>query len=185
VNPRTNADIMVLSQETDDDSDGHPYWYARILGIFHVEIRHVGPLSTDSNVRRMDFVWVRWFGTDPTHCDGWEAKRLRRIGFLPGDTAFGFIDPIQIIRAVHLIPAFAQGRTKELLPRSSVRQRAHIKHWKLRTPVRANESREPRTEDESMVIDRNGAEDQYEDEEDVDEDEFEDDQDWRFFYVNM
>jgi hypothetical protein len=27
LNPRTHADIMILSQEDQEDSDGHPYWY--------------------------------------------------------------------------------------------------------------------------------------------------------------
>ena len=35
LNPRTqHCDIMVCSHE--DDPEAHPYWYARILGIFHV-----------------------------------------------------------------------------------------------------------------------------------------------------
>ncbi|KAG2029536.1 hypothetical protein BDR03DRAFT_825481, partial [Suillus americanus] len=34
LNSRTHADIMVLSHE-DDEANGHPYWYARIIGVFH------------------------------------------------------------------------------------------------------------------------------------------------------
>lgn len=35
VNPRTHADIMVLSHENDATTPSHPYWYARVLGVFH------------------------------------------------------------------------------------------------------------------------------------------------------
>jgi hypothetical protein len=38
LNPRTHANIMVLSQE--DDMNAHPYWYARIIGIYHTFVRH-------------------------------------------------------------------------------------------------------------------------------------------------
>lgn len=34
VNPRTHCDVMVLSGET---RPRHPYWYARVLGIYHVD----------------------------------------------------------------------------------------------------------------------------------------------------
>ena len=37
---------------------------------------------------------------------GWKAKRLLRLGFVPGndETVFGFLDPAQVIRAVHFWP---------------------------------------------------------------------------------
>ena len=51
---------------------------------------------------------------------GWRTKRLHRIGFVPGndEAAFGFLDPSRVVKGVHLhvIPAFAWGRTTELLP---------------------------------------------------------------------
>lgn len=48
LNPRVpgHADIMVLSPENEDENnDPHPYWYARIIGIFHAHVRHIGPDS--------------------------------------------------------------------------------------------------------------------------------------------
>jgi len=112
LNPRTHADVMVLSQE-DEDGNPHPYWYARIIGVFHTLVQHVGPLSHSDEPRRMEFLWVRWFGRDLTCRTGWKAKRLHRVGFLPSDDpgAFVFINPHQVIRGVHLIPAFVFGRT--------------------------------------------------------------------------
>jgi hypothetical protein len=43
---------------------------------------------------------------------GWANKRLHRVGFLDsgGDCPFGFLDPAEIVRAVHLMPAFAHGK---------------------------------------------------------------------------
>jgi hypothetical protein len=57
----------------------------------------------------MEFLFVRWFGCDLSPKPGWRAKRLIQLGFVPGNgpDAFGFIDPAQVIRSLHLIPAFA------------------------------------------------------------------------------
>lgn len=35
INPRTHGGVMVLSGET---MPSHPYWYARVLGIYHMEV---------------------------------------------------------------------------------------------------------------------------------------------------
>ena len=53
---------------------------------------------------------------------GWKTQRLDRIGYLAdADTQFGFLDPEDVVRAAHLIPAFAHGRTTRLLRQSSFR----------------------------------------------------------------
>ena len=119
INPRTRPDIMMLSSE--DGEDGHPYWYARVLEIFHASVLHVGPQSKSSQPQRMEFMLVRWFGRDTNKPGGWKARRLHRIGFVSaGSTPFGFVDPAIIIRAVHLIPAFAHLETPDLLGQSKV-----------------------------------------------------------------
>jgi hypothetical protein len=126
INPRIpgHGDIMVLSPENEDENeDPHPYWYARILGIYHANVRYIGTNSTVSREpQRMEFLFVRWFGRDLTPKPGWRAKRLIRLGFVPGNDggAFGFIDLSQVIRLVHLIPAFAWGGSDKYLPRQSV-----------------------------------------------------------------
>lgn len=125
LNPRVpgHADFMVLSPENAEaNDDPHPYWYGRILGIFHVNVRHRTPQSKSLEPRRMDFLFVRWFGRDMTPRAGWKAKRLLRLGFIPGNSegAFGFVDPAQVIRAVHLIPAFKWGLTSKYLPPSPI-----------------------------------------------------------------
>ena len=56
----------------------------------------------------MNFLFIRWFGRDLDPRPGWNAKRLIRLGFVSGndESAFGFLDPSQVIRAIHLIPAY-------------------------------------------------------------------------------
>jgi len=122
LNPRTHGDIMVLSHEN-DAKNAHAYWYARIIGIFHAMVTQKGTNSRWSEPKKMEFLFVRWFGLDTDEPGGWKAKRLHQIGFLDGDdpSAFGFLDPADVIRAVHLIPRFSLGRTGDLLSPSIAR----------------------------------------------------------------
>jgi hypothetical protein len=119
LNPRTqHRDIMVHSRE--DDPKDHPYWYARVLGVFHARILHTGPVATNRSVQSMEFLWVRWFGREREHHFGLKAARLPKIGFVEDtdDLAFGFLDPSLVIRSCHLIPAFCDGKTTSLLKTS-------------------------------------------------------------------
>jgi hypothetical protein len=121
LNPHTrNADFMILAPK--DNEDTHPYWYSRILGIFHANVRHIGPHSCSSQSQKMEFLFVRWFGRDTTPTTGWKVKRLHRLAFVPGngEQAFGFINPSQVIRAIHLIPAFRWGKVTKLLTKSVI-----------------------------------------------------------------
>lgn len=115
---------MVLSHE-DDEANGHPYWYARIIGIFHALVYYRDPTANSLSYDpvQVDFAWVRWFGRDLSHCSGWKVKRLHRLGFIPSEDpgAFGFIDPTHIIRGIHLIPAFTHGHTSEYMSPSITR----------------------------------------------------------------
>jgi hypothetical protein len=104
---------MLLSH----DKETHPYWYARVIGIFHVDVIHTGPLSKSPHKQRIDFLFIRWFGRDLDHRAGWQARRLHRVGFLDAEQpgAFGFLDPAVVIRGVHMIPGFAYGTCTDLL----------------------------------------------------------------------
>jgi hypothetical protein len=119
-----HADFLCLSREDQASSNPHPYWYGRIIGIFHALVRHVGPRSKSTDIQRVDFLWVRWFGRDLSYLGGWNRRRLHRLGFLhdSDEGAFGFLDPNEVIRAAHLIPGFAYGRTTEILGHSIARQ---------------------------------------------------------------
>ena len=113
MNPRTHCDIMVVSPEKEDGA--HPFWYAHVLGVFHTDVLHVGPASRNRSVQRMEFLWVRWFGVEQDYRSGCHVARLPKIGFVPDDSAFGFLDPSLVLRGCHLVPAYANGRTSTLL----------------------------------------------------------------------
>lgn len=122
LNPRTQSDIMMLS----NDQGGHPYWYARILGVFHVRVIHKHPQQFKTTAHNMEFLWVRWFGLNSKPKFGWKEKNLPRVGFInekvDKSPAFGFIDPSQVIRAVHLIPDEMGGKSTNGLGRSIARK---------------------------------------------------------------
>jgi hypothetical protein len=105
VNPRFHADVMLPDYSSEELSD---FTYARVIGIYHVVVQLAGELRN----RAFDFLHVRWFVRDTTATRRW---RLPRIRFLdtsdPQDcrSAFGFVDPAEVIRSVHILPAFHHG----------------------------------------------------------------------------
>jgi hypothetical protein len=124
LNSRTHADFMTLpcniySGSTNDD---FPYQFGRIIGIFHAMVLYNGTGLQLSEPQHMEFLFVRWFTIDQRYRGGWKSKRLHWIRFVNGDddTAFGFLDPREVIRGVHLIPAFQHGQTSDLLPPSKI-----------------------------------------------------------------
>ena len=100
---------------------GHPFSYARVLGIYHANV-YFGD-RFESRPERMDILFVRWFKCDPTWQGGPGNRRLGRLSWVPGHSSrvFGFLDPAHVLRACHLIPAFARGLTTCLLNLSQMR----------------------------------------------------------------
>ncbi len=116
INPRTYPDIMVKSPETGQHAQ--PYWYAHVIGIFHTFVSSCHPQVTEKLTCQMDFLWVQQFGVEPgRYRHGFRYVRLPKIGFVESidEHAFTFLDPAQVIRGSHLIPAFSEGRTSALL----------------------------------------------------------------------
>ncbi|KAI0073099.1 hypothetical protein K474DRAFT_1723253 [Panus rudis PR-1116 ss-1] len=120
MNPRRRADIMMLSHDVDPTTgtslSGHPFTYARILDIFQVPIIHMQPGSSPTT-HTIPVLFVRRYELDTRYRTGFQQKRLPRVKFLPAadPAAFSFIDPDEVIRGAHLIPAFAHGRTTDYL----------------------------------------------------------------------
>lgn len=118
VNPRTQANIMLpavdLDPSTGTSASGHPFTYARILGVFHAEVLH-NKVGQRLSMHIMEFLWVRRYQLDRTHKGGFKSRRLYRVSLIPetDKSAFGFVDPDDVIRGVHLIPAFAHGTSDE------------------------------------------------------------------------
>lgn len=129
INPRTHPDVMVQASD-----DGHPYWYCRIIGIFHCWASLTNS-STRLPPQKIEFLWVRWFQLDESAPGGMITRRLHRINFVPHNSAdymaFGFIDPQEVIRAVYIIGAFRFGQTSRYLPPSIARPKSEKnKDWR-------------------------------------------------------
>ena len=57
---------------------------------------------------------MRWFRHDSRRKSGFKSRRLPRVQLVEEDSAhaYGFLDPDDVIRASHLIPAFASGKNE-------------------------------------------------------------------------
>ena len=116
INPRVSPDIMVKSPETGQGAQ--PYWYVCVIGIFHAYITSTHLDVGGETLHSMDFLWVCWFGMEPDHSHGFHHPHLPKIGFVKSLDyyAFTFLDPTQVVRGVHIIPAFSARCTSDLLP---------------------------------------------------------------------
>jgi hypothetical protein len=65
MNPRMHCDVMALSLET--GVNAHPFWYARVLGVFHARVLHTGSAAKNRSVQQMEFLWVQWLGMAHGH----------------------------------------------------------------------------------------------------------------------
>jgi hypothetical protein len=127
ISPKSHSDVMILSPEYEDENEKfHPYWYARVVKIFHTQIYFRGCKSyphIPAGQHTMKFLFVRWFGIEKEHKHGWTSKHLPMVGFSDAESEpFGFINPRHVLRASHIIPAFSFGHTNNLLPKSMARQ---------------------------------------------------------------
>jgi hypothetical protein len=97
--------IMTLGHEDEEGMKWHLYWYAKVLGIFHVNMRCLGCMETEC----MEFLWVHWFRCDLDYKGSFETCHLHHIGLSDSEdpTSYKFLNPNNILQSVHLIPAFA------------------------------------------------------------------------------
>lgn len=121
-----HSNVMTVSKTFDPTShsseDGHPFAYARILGIYHADIIHTIPGSRNSTAHSMEFLFVQWYRLDHQYKAGFQHRRFHRITLVSPDTddAYGFLDPDDVIRGSHLIPAFAHGKVEPRTPMTSL-----------------------------------------------------------------
>lgn len=118
INPGTSCcNVMLLADTTDEPPNQHQhhFLYARVIGTYHANVIYTGPGSRDFEARRLDFLWVRWFEVVDPASSGWHSSRLDSIRFPPinGQDAFGFVDPKDVLRGCHILPAFAKGKRHE------------------------------------------------------------------------
>lgn len=111
LNPRKDTFIMTLARDWDDTD--HPYSYAQVLSVFHVDVslRDVAAATSirPMSVETKEVLWVRWFRLDKRWKGGFRRRRLYRVELVPTelDYAYGFLDPDDVIRAAYLVPAYA------------------------------------------------------------------------------
>lgn len=115
INPSSHNNIMLLAPP----GSSHPYLYACVLGIFHVNAYLAG--LGDKEPQLLPVLWARWYNLDLTSPWGFESYELPRLEFAPlDDDPFGFISPDQVLRAIHIIPTFKFGRSDIALPGYSI-----------------------------------------------------------------
>lgn len=113
----------VMLEASNEDALHHPFWYARVLGVYHANVRYRTPVCQHpcawsfylydgsvlipNGVVLVPVVWIM-IGYEPARDDG-------RLGPL------GAFDPAHVIRPCHLIPTFHLQLTTVLLARSVAR----------------------------------------------------------------
>jgi hypothetical protein len=113
VNPGTSrCNIMLLADDPEGSSNFHHFLYARVLGVYHANVMYTGPGMRDLDTRRFDFLWVRWFEIINAGSPVWSSSTLDSVRFPPmhRNDSFGFVDPKDVLRGCHIIPAFAKGK---------------------------------------------------------------------------
>lgn len=139
VNPRKHSDIMTVSSDFDPSTgscqSGHPFRYARVLGIYHADVIHILP-GHEASLHTVQFLWVQWYTYDTSYKAGFKYRRLHRLAPMPLDNPLscGFLDPDDIVRGVHLIPVFAHGTAMdfgELGAHTSNQSSSELLPWKL------------------------------------------------------
>ncbi|KAH6907235.1 hypothetical protein BKA70DRAFT_1428201 [Coprinopsis sp. MPI-PUGE-AT-0042] len=128
---QSKPNVMVLETQSHvaDQSADDPYRYAQVIGIYHADVMFVGELrdgTRNYHSHRIDFLWVRWF----KHASPRGALRLQQLQFedLQSPNAFGFLDPAEVVRGVHLIPCFASGQAK---PTKSICSASERPEWNI------------------------------------------------------
>jgi hypothetical protein len=102
---KNHPSIMVLNSDHD-----HPYLYARVLDLFHIDVvnSRYNSIFGTSPVR-VEMVWVHWYELDAqSKHSGFESLRYPCLSLcknVDGD-AYGLVHPDEIVRRVHLIPNF-------------------------------------------------------------------------------
>jgi hypothetical protein len=111
----SRCNVMFLTDHAGgsaDSSTSHHFLYVCVLGAYHVNVIYTGPEIQDYNAHCFDFLWVRWFEVVELAGSGWDNSMLDLVHFPPmhHNDSFGFVDPGDVLRGCHILPAFAKGK---------------------------------------------------------------------------
>ena len=109
----SHCNIMVLADSSNTGfASNHPFRYARVLSIYHANVVYVGPRMTDYQPHRMEFLWVQWYQSMATFHSEWSTQKHDHVWFasMTDKDAFGFVDPADVLRGCHIVPAFMSSR---------------------------------------------------------------------------
>ncbi|KAI0737525.1 hypothetical protein C8Q80DRAFT_1115077 [Daedaleopsis nitida] len=111
INPRTHPYIMMLAPS----GAPHPYLYAQVISIFHINVyRHLSPDQEPPEPRLLHVLWVRWLDLDTGLPGGFEYYHPHRLKFANADEEpFGFLSPNQVLRGIHILPAWHCDSTRD------------------------------------------------------------------------
>lgn len=115
----SRCNIMLLADcitNNSGPSDLHPFLYASVLGAYHANVIYTGPGMQDYKARLFNFLWVRWYEVVDTGILERDNSTLDSVRFPPmhEDNSFGFVDPDDVLRGCHILPAFAKGKREEI-----------------------------------------------------------------------
>ncbi|KAG6916135.1 hypothetical protein DXG01_008326 [Tephrocybe rancida] len=93
INPNFGLDAGPSASPQDLLDCRYPFWYAQVIGIYHVNVIYIGEGNHDYQPRRLEYLWVRWYNI--RHIGGWESRTLDQVELLPPDDveSFAFLDP--------------------------------------------------------------------------------------------
>ncbi|KAL1749844.1 hypothetical protein FB107DRAFT_252548 [Schizophyllum commune] len=107
---------FLMTRSPEESADAHPYWYAQVLGVYRADVRHTGLLSRDIRYHQMDFLFVRWLGSEAGYRWGRRFAHLPKVGYVVEAQPDAFRFSTQ--------PFFVDGRGVPCLRRGSSLARA-------------------------------------------------------------
>jgi hypothetical protein len=90
------------------------YVYARVLGIYHVNVVYNGPGSADMKIRRFDVLWVRWYDSSKAPRDTLSLQTVSMPTVSSALESIDFLDPADVLRAAYIMPRFMKGKKHDL-----------------------------------------------------------------------
>ncbi|KIJ36057.1 hypothetical protein M422DRAFT_132875, partial [Sphaerobolus stellatus SS14] len=94
INPSmSHRDIMLHACDDPSNPGYHPFWYARVIGIYRCLTR----LCNQPEFQEIHFLWIRWLGRSENHVRAAiNPHFLDQVGFVTQDDdmdIFGFVNP--------------------------------------------------------------------------------------------